>query len=391
MKNRKKRLILVIFLVLLLGVGGLVFWGQHKERTGELYYSGTIEAVQANLAFQVGGRVKEVPVDEGRAAESGQVLAVLDQGSFLAARDQALANLQRARETLRQMEALLEWNRKALPAEVERAGAAVRAVQAQLKELETGYRNQEVQQARLAVEEAHVAMEEARKNQIRYAQLFQSKVVAERDKDAADLKYETALKEYERAKQGYALLQEGYRQESIEAARFREAEARASLKLAQSNLEKIEAAEREVEAAKAQVQAAQAALEMAEIQLSYSQLRAPFRGVIVSRNLEPGEVVTVGQEVISISDLSEVDLKVFVDETEIGKVKPGQPVVVTIDTFSGKTYQGFVAFISPEGEFTPKIIQTHKERVKLVYLVKIKIPNPDFELKTGMPADAWFR
>ena len=102
-------------------------------------------------------------------------------------------------------------------------------------------------------------------------------------------------------------------------------------------------------------------------------------------------MASVGQEVISISDLSEVDLKVFVDEIEIGKVKPDQRVDVKIDTFPDKTYQGTVSFISPEGEFTPKIIQTHKERVKLVYLVKIKIPNPDFELKSGMPADAWFR
>jgi HlyD family secretion protein len=102
-------------------------------------------------------------------------------------------------------------------------------------------------------------------------------------------------------------------------------------------------------------------------------------------------VVSIGQEVISISDLSEVDLKVFVDETEIGRIRPAQPVDVKIDTFPDKTYPGIVSFISPEGEFTPKIIQTHKERVKLVYLVKIKIPNPDFELKTGMPADAWFR
>jgi len=257
--------------------------------------------------------------------------------------------------------------------------------------LETGYRNQDVQQARLAVEEARFAMEEARKDQLRFEQLFQRKVVAEKDKDTADLKYETALKGYERAKEAYALFKEGYRKESIEAARSREAEARAALKLAGSNLKKIEATEKEVKAAGAQVQAAQAALELAEIRLSYCELRAPFHGIIVSRNMEPGEVVSIGQEVISISDLSDVDLKVFVDETEIGKVKPGQQVDVKIDTFPGKTYPGYVAFISPEGEFTPKIIQTHKERVKLVYLVKIKIANPDFELKTGMPADAWFR
>jgi HlyD family secretion protein len=387
----KKRLILGSFLILLLGVGALVFWGQHQERTSELYYSGTIEATQANLGFQVGGRVKEIAVDEGHAVEAGQLLAVLEQKSFLAARDQAFANLLRARETLSQMEALLEWNRKVVPAEIERAEAAVRAVQAQLKELETGYRRQEVQQARLAVESTRIAMEQARRDHLRFEQLFQRKVIAEKDREAADLKYQTALKEYERAEQSYALLQEGYRQESIEAARSRQSEAEAALKLARSNLKKIEVAEKEVESAKAQVSAAQAAVELAEIQLSYSQLRAPFNGIIVSRNFEPGEVVTIGQEVIAISDLAQVDLKVFVDETEIGKVKPGQPVDVKIDTFPAKTYQGFVAFISPEGEFTPKIIQTHKERVKLVYLVKIKIPNPDFELKTGMPADAWFR
>jgi len=92
-----------------------------------------------------------------------------------------------------------------------------------------------------------------------------------------------------------------------------------------------------------------------------------------------------------MADLSRVDLKVFVGETEIGKIKPGQPVDVKTDTFPDKTYTGRVAFISPQAEFTPKIIQTHKERVKLVYLVKVSIPNPDLELKSGMPADAWFR
>jgi HlyD family secretion protein len=114
-------------------------------------------------------------------------------------------------------------------------------------------------------------------------------------------------------------------------------------------------------------------------------------GVITSRNIEPGETVNIGREVITISDLSRVDLKIFVDETEIGKVKPGQKVDVKVDTFPGKTYTGSVSFISPEGEFTPKIIQTKKERVKLVYLVKVSIVNPNFELKSGMPADAWLR
>ncbi|MGD8263562.1 MAG: efflux RND transporter periplasmic adaptor subunit, partial [Desulfobacterales bacterium] len=162
-------------------------------------------------------------------------------------------------------------------------------------------------------------------------------------------------------------------------------------KQASENLKKIEAAESEVKAAQAQVLSAKAAFELAKIQLNYTELRAPFGGIIVSRNVEPGEVVSPVREVISLADLSKVELKIFVDETEIGMVKPGQKVEVKIDTFPAKTYTGNVSFISPEGEFTPKIIQTHKERVKLVYLVKITIPNPNLELKPGMPADAWFK
>jgi HlyD family secretion protein len=386
-----KRLILIVFLVLLFGVGALVYRGQRAERSAELYYSGTIEATDANLAFQVSGRVKTVFFDEGQAVEKNQVLAVLDQEEFRAQRDQARSNWVRSQENLKQLETLLEINRKVLPAEVERAKAAAQALQSQLAELEAGYRVQEVDQARYTYEQAQFALEEARKDKIRFDRLFENKIIAEKDKDAADLKYDTALKEYERAKKAYELLQEGYRKESIETARSKLAEGRAALKQTRDNLKKIEASESEVEGARAQVASTKAALDLAEIRLAYTELRAPFKGILVSRNVEPGEVVTPGQEVLTLSDLSQVDLKVFVDETEIGKVRPGQQVDVKIDTFPSKTYTGYASFISPEGEFTPKIIQTHKERVKLVYLVKITIPNPNLELKTGMPADAWFR
>lgn len=387
----KKRLILIVFLVLLLGVGAMVFWGQRKARLAELYYSGTIEATEANLAFQVSGRVNSVFFDEGQAVEKNQVIAVLDQEEFRARRDQARANWLQAGENLKQLETLLELNRNVLPAEVEKVKAAGQALQSQLAELEAGYRVQEVEQARYAYEQAQFALEEARKDKIRFDRLFERKIIAEKDKDAVDLKYETALKAYEGARKAYELLQEGYRKESIQTARFKLAEGQAALKQARENLKKIEAVESEVQGARARVHSAKAALELAEIQLAYTELRAPFKGILVSRNVEPGEVVTPGQEVLSLSDLSQVDLKVFVDETEIGKVRPGQKVDVKIDTFPSKTYTGHVSFISPEGEFTPKIIQTHKERVKLVYLVKIMIPNPNLELKTGMPADAWFR
>ena len=129
----KKRLILIAFLLLLVGAGGLVYWGQHTKRASERYYSGMIEATQANLAFQTAGRIKRSAGGRrpGRLTPV-RLLAVLDQDSALANREQALANLMRAESTLKQMDTLLALNRQALPAEVEKAEAAVQALQAQL-------------------------------------------------------------------------------------------------------------------------------------------------------------------------------------------------------------------------------------------------------------------
>jgi multidrug resistance efflux pump len=388
---KRKQVILVAFLALLLGVGVLVFWGQYNRRSAELYYSGTIEATQSNLAFQVSGRVQEVLTDEGRMAQKGELLAVLDRSEFAALRDQALANLQRSEQNLRQLETVLEVDREVLPAEVDRAAAAERALEAQLREAESGYRSQEVERARLAAEAAQVTLDNARKDKERYDELYRKGVVAEKARDTFNVQFETALREYQRAVEAYKLSREGFRREEIDTVRSRLAEGQAALRLARSNLKKIEAAEQDVEGARAQVAAAKAALSLAEIQLDHTELKAPYTGIILSRNVEPGEVVSPNQEVLSIADLSSVDLKVFVGETEIGKIRPDQPVDVKIDTFPDKTYTGRVAYISPQAEFTPKIIQTHKERVKLVYLVKVSVPNPNFELKSGMPADAWFR
>jgi len=386
-----KRAVLAGFLVLLLGVGALVFWGQYSRRGAELYYSGTIEATQSNLAFQVSGRVQEVLTDEGRSAAKAEVLAVLDRREFMALRDQALANLQRAEQNLLQLETVLKVSRQVLPAEVDRAAAAVKALQAQLAEAESGLRTQEIERARLAAEASRVRLDNSRKDKQRYDELFGRGVVAERTRDSFSVQFETSLKEYQSAVEAYKLAREGFRREEIDTARSRLAEGQAALRLAQSNLQKIEAAEQDVEAARAQVAAVRAALSVAEIQLGHTELKAPYAGIILSRNVEPGEVVSPDQEVLSIADLSEVDLKVFVEETEIGRIKPGQRVDVKIDSFPDKTYSGQVAYISPQAEFTPKIIQTRKERVKLVYLVKVSVPNPNYELKSGMPADAWFR
>ena len=387
----KKRIIVIVFIALLLGVGLFVYLGQKRVQHKELYYSGTIEAIESELAFQVSGRVIRIPADEGESVDKEQVLAELDRSEYQARFHQAEANLEVAAKNLRRAELVVGIQQETLPAEVARAEANVNALKSGLSELKTGYREQDIQQARLAVLAAEATMKEAKRDKHRYDQLIRDKIVAEQSWDAVALRYEKALREYERAQEKYALFKEGYRKETIESAKAKLAEGMAALKLARSNLKLIKVTEEEVAGARAQVQATKAAMDLAETQLRYTRLKAPLAGILTSRNVELGEVVSPGRQVFSLSDLSTVDLKIFVGETEIGKVKPGQKVQVKVDTFPGKVYWGKVAYISPQGEFTPKIIQTHKERVKLVYLVKVAVPNPDLELKSGMPADAWLR
>lgn len=384
----KKRVIIIVFLALLLGVGLLVYLGQRNNRLSELYYSGTLEATQAGLSFQVSGRVADVPVDEGQSVEKDQTLAVLDRSEYQARYDQANANLDAAEVDLERLELNLEIYRKVLPADVERAEAGVNVLKAQLDEMEAGYRVQDIEKAGHTLSSLQSSMETAQKDKERYDKLFSENIISDMEHDSANLRYETALKAYESARANVDQLREGYRKEDIRAAKAKLLEGEAILKQAKSNLSKIEMSEKEVEAAKARVHAAEAAFKLAETQLGYMELKAPFKGTITSRNIEPGEVVSLGREVFSLADLSSIELKIFVDETAVGRVKPNQRADVTVDTFPEKVFKGKVSFISPEGEFTPKIIQTHKERVKLVYLVKVLIPNNDLDLKPGMPADA---
>ncbi|MBW2122501.1 MAG: efflux RND transporter periplasmic adaptor subunit, partial [Deltaproteobacteria bacterium] len=110
--------------------------------------------------------------------------------------------------------------------------------------------------------------------------------------------------------------------------------------------------------------------------------------VVLSKNMERGEIALPGSSVLTLGDLKKVWLRAYINETDLGRVKVGQAAEVYTDTYPGKVYGGRISFISSKAEFTPKQIQTQEERVKLVYRIKIDIDNPRMELKSGMPADA---
>ena len=226
----KKKVIIISFVVLLLGVGLLVYLGQRRAHLRELYYSGTIEAVKAELSFQISGRVTSVLVDEGQSVEKDQLLAELDPSEFQARYNQALADLDRSKKSLQRLELVLEISRNTLPVEVVRAKASVDALQSTLNELVAGYRKQDVEQAKLAFLASQVTMEEAKKDKERHDRLFRGGIISEKERDVSDLRYERTLKEYERAKEAYELLKEGFRVEAIQTAKARLSEGKAMLK-----------------------------------------------------------------------------------------------------------------------------------------------------------------
>ena len=148
------------------------------------------------------------------------------------------------------------------------------------------------------------------------------------------------------------------------------------------------AAARNVELAKANVKSAEEQQAMTEIVLGYTTLTAPIDGVILVREAELGEVAVPGTPVVTLADLDHVWLRAYINETDISRVRFGAEATVTTDTYPGKTYRGRISFISSSAEFTPKTVETHAERVTLVYRIKIDVENPTHELVPGMPADA---
>lgn len=149
-----------------------------------------------------------------------------------------------------------------------------------------------------------------------------------------------------------------------------------------------EAARRNIATGEANIKNAQETLKLAKLMLGYTVLTAPFSGVILVRQTELGEVMQPGTPVVTLADLDHVWLRAYISETDLGRVRWDQPATVTTDSYPGRRYAGRVSFISSDAEFTPKSVETHKERVTLVYRIKIDVANPNHELKPGMPADA---
>ena len=320
----KRIFILIVIAALIAGVLLYLFTRDKGGGKPFLKVSGNIETTEADVGFKISGRIVSLSVEEGDWVEKGKVLAKLED------------------EDLRQR--------------LDLARATLMSAQARLSKLLAGSRPEEIREAEAILQQAQFDLENKQTQYERMKALFEKHVIPKEILDNAETGYKIAKASLQKAMENYQLVKEGPRKEDIEDARAQVDQARASVKLN-------------------------------ETQLSYSTLYSPISGVVLVKSGEIGEVVNPGTSILTLADIENVWLKAYIPETELSRVKWGQEVIVTTDLRPQKIYKGKISFISSQAEFTPKQIQTEKERVTLVYRIKIDIPNPDRELKPGMPAD----
>jgi HlyD family secretion protein len=371
----------VVAALVVLGAAALVWWhffyAPPADQGRLVRVSGNIEVTEAQVAFKLAGRVQERLVDEGMSVRQGQVIARLEDADLRADLASRRADLQAAEA------ALAELNAGSRPEEKAAAKAALDKAEWGLKELIAGSRPQQKASAEAALKSATADKDRAQLDYQRARGLIDSKTISPQDYDRARAAYTMALEKVRDANEQLSLVQEGPRSEDID-------QARALRNQAQAQYDLVEAGPRQEDKdqAAAKVQQAKAAVALADARISYATVYSPLTGIVLSKNIEPGEYVAPGTPVVTVGDMVNVWLRAYIDEPDLGRVKVGQKARVTTDTYPGRVYSGTISFISQEAEFTPKNVQTEKERVKLVYRIKIDIQNLKMELKAGMPADA---
>jgi HlyD family secretion protein len=286
--------------------------------------TGVIEATEVDVAAEIGGKIVQLPVEEGDRLKTGAVIATLDTSQ--------------------------------LEAEKQRAEATLASARSLLQDLQAGARAQELERARARVNLARAKLNLDEANWRRTNDLFQQGVVSQNQLDAAVANRDVSREQHAVAVEELKLLEAGARPDRIEAAQ-------------------------------ADVKQAEAAVALTKVRLEKSVISSPLNGTVLVKDVEEGEVIVPGIPIVTVADLDDMWVKIYIDELDIGKIRLGQEAVVRVDAFPSRYFSGHVTYISEEAEFTPKNIQTREDRVKLVIAVKIGIDNAGGLLKPGMYAD----
>ncbi len=287
--------------------------------------SGTIETTEVNIASKSPAQIILLRVDEGTIVHSGDTLAVTDTTNYGFNYRQALATSAQA--------------------------------EAQLQLLEHGSRREDVEQAAEESKQAQANLQNAKDDEQRMKDLLAANAATKKQYDDAVTRLESAHAAYNANQDAFQKLKVGSRPEDIAAAKARFEQTKT---LANEALQS----------------------------LHDCIVISPVTGTVTHKVLNQGEIAGINGTIVTISVIDPVKLTIYVSDKDLGKVRIGQKAIIKIDTYKDKTFSGNVIYISPQAEFTPKNVQTTEDREKLVFAVKIEVPNPDGVMKPGMPADA---
>jgi HlyD family secretion protein len=319
----RKRLVIILGIVAVLSIAGWFLYQQFTATPQRiLTLQGNIDIRQVNVGFRVTGRVKEMKLEEGDVVHAGDLIATLDDVPY---QDQ-----------------------------VRLAEAQVAQAQANYSKMVNGYRPEEIEQAKAQLAQAKANYQNALRYFERQDALQQSHVISKSD-------YDNALASRDSLKGQVDLSQANF-----------------NLELAGNRFE-------DIDSAKAQLENSKANLSTTRQNVDDCKLFAPVDGVIITRAVEPGTIVSTSSVIYSICQNEPVWVRTYVDERDLGRIYPGMKALVYNDTDPNHPYVGQIGFISPVAEFTPKNVETRELRTDLVYRLRVIIAKPDRYLRQGMP------
>ena len=436
---------IVLVLIVLGTIGYFGFRSLNPADNGQLDASGTIESVTVNVSPELAGKVVEVLATEGQFVNAGDPLLLLDDSLLQSEKQTAQSALDSANAAVRTAEvglesAQLQYDLTLSNARAQESSSRI-SIWDESKPTEFDQpiwyfsKQERIKAAQAEVDAKKVALDDALKNLADLseragsaefieveARLVQMRLAFQNAqdvfdntsgasdgqdlRDAAQIVLDEAKIDLEDAQKDYddALTTEGatdvlearadavIAQEAYDLAvdNLRALQTGADSPQVQAAAKVVEQAQAALEQAKTNVASAQSRLSTIETQLKKLTVYAPMDGVILTRNVEPGEFVQPGAVAFALANLSELTITVYVPEDQYGNLSLGQEASVTVDSFPGETFDAVVVHIADQAEFTPRNVQTVEGRSSTVYAIKLKVTDTEGKLKIGMPADVTF-
>jgi len=357
----KQKLLLPLVLVAALAAVAAYSTGWFHHDNG-LQGSGTVEARNIRVGSKIGGRIDQVLVREGDSVQAGQLLITFDDKELQASLAQSRANAVKAEHGFR-------------PEEIAEVRAAAAQAKAEYEQRRNGYRQEDIAAAQADLDRATADEVRTRLDFQRYESLAQKDLVSKQQRDTAEANWKMAAALKQNAQHKLDELNRGYRPEEI-------ASAEARYRQTQATLEKFEHGSRPEDIA-----AARAALAYDEARYRERQVIAPSAATVEVLDVRPGDLIAPNTPVATLLERDQIYVRIYIPETQIGRVHVGQKAEIRVDSFPNQTFRGSVEQINQQAEFLPRNVQTREERVHQVFGVKVRIDDSSRRVLAGMAAD----